>query len=227
MSIADKLIEIANNSPMVYDAGYEDGHSVGFDEAYDVGYGDGYSAGEEAGIAAGKQAEYDRFWDAYQEKGARTSYNYAFYGWTDEIFNPKYAIIGDQLQGAFMYFTGTEINVDIDARNATSMNSCFNRCTNLRKIQKLIVGENTTFHVAMFSYSTNIEELYFEGVIAMSLAMNSSAKLTHDSIMSAVNNLKDYSGSETAYTLSLGTANLAKLTDAEKAIATEKGWTLA
>lgn len=31
----------------------------------------------------------------------------------------------------------------------------------------------------------------------------------------------------TGQTLTLGTANLAKLTDAEKKVATDKGWTLA
>jgi hypothetical protein len=45
--------------------------------------------------------------------------------------------------------------------------------------------------------------------------------------MNVINILKDYSGSGTTYTLTLGSTNLAKLTDAEKAIATEKGWTLA
>ena len=44
---------------------------------------------------AGKQAEYDNFWDTYQQKGNRTNYGYAFRGhdWTDDIFNPKYDLI--------------------------------------------------------------------------------------------------------------------------------------
>lgn len=40
----------------------------------------------------GKQAEYDAFWDAYQENGTRLNYQYAFYGpgWDDVSFNPKH-----------------------------------------------------------------------------------------------------------------------------------------
>lgn len=199
--------------------------SGGYDEGYDKGKAEGKAEGYEIGKADGAKSEYDRFWDVYQENGEKRRYTYAFYSWNEKILCPKYTIIADVLQGTFMYFNGTEINVDIDARNAASMNSCFYQCPNLKKIKKLIVGENTVFHAAMFSFSYNIEEITFEGTIAMNLAMNIS-KLTHDSLMSAINCLKDYSGSGASYTLTIGATNLAKLTDAEKAIATQKGWTL-
>ena len=42
---------------------------------------------------AGKQAEYDRFWDAYQENGTRNQYEYAFADWREEAFKPKYSMI--------------------------------------------------------------------------------------------------------------------------------------
>jgi hypothetical protein len=47
--------------------------------------------------------------------------------------------------------------------------------------------------------------------------------------MSIINTLNDYSTytGTTVFKVTLGSTNLAKLTDAEKAIATEKGWTLA
>ena len=40
---------------------------------------------------AGKKAQYDAFWDAYQQNGERTDYQYAFFGenW-ESIFQPKY-----------------------------------------------------------------------------------------------------------------------------------------
>lgn len=42
----------------------------------------------------GKQAEYDRFWDSYQQNGSRANYRYAFAGpcWTTETLKPKYPI---------------------------------------------------------------------------------------------------------------------------------------
>ena len=48
----------------------------------------------EEGFEEGKKAEYDAFWDAYQQNGARTDYNSAFQGawWNDSNFKPKYDI---------------------------------------------------------------------------------------------------------------------------------------
>ena len=58
--------------------------------------------------------------------------------------------------------------------------------------------------------------------------MNVSAcPLTKDSLLSLLAILKDNSSTGTKYTITLGATNLAKLTDEEKAIATEKGWSLA
>lgn len=43
---------------------------------------------------AGKQAQYDEFWDNYQNYGYRSNYVNAFSGdgWSKELFNPKYVI---------------------------------------------------------------------------------------------------------------------------------------
>lgn len=43
---------------------------------------------------AGKKAEYDRFWDDFQQNGNRTDYHYGFAGdgWTAETLNPKYIV---------------------------------------------------------------------------------------------------------------------------------------
>jgi hypothetical protein len=43
---------------------------------------------------AGKEAEYNRFWDAFQQNGERTNYCYAFAGsgWSTENLNPKHTI---------------------------------------------------------------------------------------------------------------------------------------
>jgi hypothetical protein len=56
-----------------------------------------------------------------------------------------------------------------------------------------------------------------------------STKLTHDSLMSIINHLSDKSSdtSGTTWTITLGTENIAKLTDDEIAIAEAKGWEVA
>lgn len=54
----------------------------GVDDRYDEGYDDG------------KQAQYDGFWDTYQQNGNRKDYVNAFagVGWNDATFKPKYNI---------------------------------------------------------------------------------------------------------------------------------------
>lgn len=58
----------------------------------------------------------------------------------------------------------------------------------------------------------------------VSLDLSPCTKLTHDSLMTIINSIQTVT---TTQTLTLGTANLAKLTDEEKKVATDKGWTLA
>ena len=64
MTTAEKLTAIAENQVQVYEAG--------------------------------QAREYDRFWDAYQQKGNRRRYARAFAGegWTNDVFHPRYDMIG-------------------------------------------------------------------------------------------------------------------------------------
>ena len=53
-------------------------------------------------------------------------------------------------------------------------------------------------------------------------------QLDHNSLLLIINGLYDYVGAGSSGTryIKLGDANLAKLSDEEKAIATNKGWTI-
>lgn len=50
---------------------------------------------EQKVFEAGAKSEYDRFWDAYQQKGNRVNYQIAFAGsgWNSETLKPKYPIV--------------------------------------------------------------------------------------------------------------------------------------
>ena len=107
MSISEKLTAIAQNTPRVYEAGKKVSYEDGFGAGYTQGKSHGYTKGE----AAGKQAEYDRFWDSFQENGTRKSYHCAFAGscWTPQTFKPKYPIkpvdtSSTTRYGAFMFY---------------------------------------------------------------------------------------------------------------------------
>ena len=56
------------------------------------------------------------------------------------------------------------------------------------------------------------------------LKISSSTKFTESALVEILNNLATVTSTKK---LTMGSTNLAKLTDAEKAIATNKGWTLA
>ena len=64
------------------------------------------------------------------------------------------------------------------------------------------------------------------GVIGLkdNLDLSKCPNLTHDSLMNVINDAADITADPK--NLVLGTTNLNKLTDEEKAIATNKGWTL-
>ena len=85
MSIADKLMEIADKIPQIYNTGFQ----KGMKEA--EGNGD-TTAAYNQGYKEGK----DSFWETYQEGGNRKMYRYAFAGsaWTQELLDSvKYPII--------------------------------------------------------------------------------------------------------------------------------------
>ena len=85
----------------------------------------------------GKQAEYDRFWDSYQENGNKRFYGYAFAYWNDEVFKPKYTIMTDvnanRSNFMFGYATLTEIMTPLYFYDTTS-NSTFYYCNKCVKI---------------------------------------------------------------------------------------------
>ena len=95
------------------------------------------------------------------------------------------------------------------------------------RIERLICSETTKFGSSSFRHCNKLEYIGFEGVLANNLTIDECIRLSHESIMKLLGILKDYAGTGTTHTLTLGTTNLAKLTDAEKAIATNRGWTLA
>lgn len=110
----------------------------------------------------------------------------------------------------------------------TGVGNCFESCK-VVTIDKITIDERFAFEVSTFRHCGRLENLTIEGVIAKNgLNLSWSPLLTHDSLMSIINALQDKTGDTGAsWAVTLGADNLAKLTDAEKAIATQRGWTLA
>ena len=106
----------------------------------------------------------------------------------------------------------------------TNMQNMFQYCNSLQTLD--LSGLNTekvTNMQNMFSYCWNLEN-FTAPIFRISVAFGFATKLTHDSLMSIINNLATVT---TTQTLTIGATNIAKLTTDEIAIATGKGWTVA
>lgn len=129
----------------------------------------------------------------------------------------------------FQYSSFTEIAVDVSSCGSSkSTLFIFAGCKNLEKLS-LKMSADTYINSNWFTDDDKLTEITIDGEIGRNgFNVSYCPNLTHDSLMSIINALMDYSEdtSGTTWKVTLGTTNLAKLTDAEKAIATEKGWTL-
>lgn len=231
MSISEKLTAISENVKKVYEAGQRAG-----------GGGD------------------STFWDAFQDKGNRTDYRYAFaYAWTDSAFKPKHNITpaGD---GSRLMFYNTNITdivgalaaggVSLSTLNATNLYQAF-ESANITSIPDLDLSACTDMTLAFrYSKATSITINNVQANCKFDRTFNSCPALVNLTITgtigysgfnvtdcknlskaSLINILNCLSAEGAGKTITLGSTNLAKLTDAEgvaaKNSATSKGWALA
>lgn len=125
-----------------------------------------------------------------------------------------------------------ELNV-IDVSKATSLVYTFyggylsgwNEDLWLKRIEHLICSETTAFDTNTFGYASALYYIGFEGVIGKSINLRNSP-LTVESMNKLFACLKDYSTIGGSYTVTLKADRETMLTDEEKAVATNKGWTL-
>lgn len=102
------------------------------------------------------------------------------------------------MSGAFYNCNDLQTVPALDCTNVTNMNSIFAGCSSLKSILMTNIGVN--------------------------LDISASTLFERADLVTILNNLKTVT---TTKTLKMGATNLAKLTDEDKAIATNKGWTLA
>lgn len=110
-----------------------------------------------------------------------------------------------------------------DLTSATDISSMFSNCSSLVTVPKLNIANVTNTGYA-FYYCSNLETIHMININA-NLDIHYSTKFTREALLEIIGNLKaQTSGTKT---LTMGATNLAKLTDEDKKIATDKGWTLA
>ena len=93
-------------------------------------------------------------------------------------------------------------------------------CTTLKSIPAYDLSNITSINLSNLS---KLEEFHATGM-KVSFSISSSTKFTREALVEILNNLASVTSTKV---LTMGATNLAKLTDEDKLIATNKGWTLA
>lgn len=132
--------------------------------------------------------------------------------------------------GVFYWTGGIKRIPEISTVNSKSLYTFCHNCYNLETIDKIILKSDGSQDLdTAFSGCPKLKNIRFEGVIGYNgVRFSDSPLLTHDSLMSIINALKDYSEdtSGTTWIVQLGSTNKAKLTAEEIEIAQNKGWTV-
>ena len=120
----------------------------------------------------------------------------------------------------------------LDTSNVTNISYMFQGCIYLRSIPLLDCSKvKSAYDILNPSYYGDQVHLTYMGGfknLKVNLDIQKAPNLTVQSLMNVINNLYDFraNGESTTKTLTLGTTNLNKLTDEQKAVATNKGWNL-
>ena len=110
----------------------------------------------------------------------------------------------------------------LDTSKAISLRSMFYGCSALTTVPALDVS-NVTDMGDIFLSCPSLKSILMTGM-KVSFDISASTQFEESDLVTILNNLATVT---TTKTLTMGATNLAKLTDEEKKIATDKGWTLA
>ena len=109
-----------------------------------------------------------------------------------------------------------------DTSKVTNMLYMFNNCLILTSVPSFDTSKVTSMS-SMFSACSKLKTIHMINIGA-NLDISSSTLFTREALLEIIGNLKTLTSTKT---LTMGATNLAKLTEEDKAIATNKGWTLA
>ena len=235
MSIAEKLTEVAENQQKVYAAGVKSEYDRFWDEFQLNGTRRMYANG----FCMNSWTK-ETFKPKYDMKPTTSQFMFAYWGAGGrsndvepiDLREISVSIDFSESTNVTSLFNGNGMITGvgaIDTSSAPALSTMFYGAAALVTIEKLILkADGSQTFSNTFSACGKLADLAVEGTIGQALSLSACTKLTHESLMSVIGCLKDFvaEGSGTTKTLTLGVTNLAKLTDGEKAIATEKGWTL-
>ena len=146
-----------------------------------------------------------------------------FYSCTNLTAIPKLYTSNVTDMGRMFYYCRNLTTVpQLDTSNVDNMNMMFSNCNKLMIIPQLDTS-NVSGMYNIFNNCSNLTEIHMTGM-KVDFDISSSTKFTREALVEILNNLATITSTQT---LTMGSTNLSKLTDEDKAIATNKGWTLA
>ena len=231
MSIAEKLATIAENEQKVFDSGKK----AEYDFFWGVAQEDGSRINYQLAFSGSlwNNETFKPKYDMRPNNAERMFHTTSINGDLVEILENLGVVIDTSqctvMTQMFSYAPKiTRVGV-IHTEKAPSLVMMFYAADRLVTIDKLILKDDGSQNLNNAFYNAKeLKNITIEGKIGHSgLSLDTAPKLTHESLMSFINALFDFSATGGTHTATFGSTNLAKLTDAEKAIATQKGWTLA
>lgn len=229
MAIADKLKTIAENEPKVFKAGKQSEYDRFWDKYLNsVNFAfrfAGYGWTEET-LVPPRDIVPQNAW-----------YMFANSNKIPADLEQHFKNIGKKLDFSqcknftYTFYGNSAIKVigEIDTRSCDNLQNTFYGANQLITIRNLILKDDGSqlFYNGTFNNCIALENLTINGKIGQDkFDVSPCTLLTHESLMSIINALYDYSDTTTTKTVTIGAENLAKLTDAEKKTATDKGWSL-
>ena len=125
---------------------------------------------------------------------------------------------------SYMFYKCSSLKTipQLNTSNVKDMSAMCVSCYALTTIPALDMN-NVNYATNMFNNCGMLKSILMTN-IGTNLNISASTKFEREDLLIILNNLKTVTSTQT---LTMGTTNLAKLTDEDKAIATNKGWTLA
>ena len=197
---------------------------------------DGSLSWQQKGVGGGMKA----FFDAGGKCGYSTATSFdgiITFGTTSDVTNMSYMFSNcSNLTSVPLFDTSKVTNMSymfygclsltsvplFDTSKVTDMSSMFFNCSSLTSVPLFDTSKVTNMRF-MFYGCSSLETISMINIGA-NLDISSSTKFTREALLEIIGNLKTVTSTKT---LTMGSTNLAKLTEEDKAIATNKGWTLA
>lgn len=152
-----------------------------------------------------------------------TDTSFMFYGCKKLVSIPQFDTSNSTAMNNMFQDCNNLLSIpQLNSSKVTNMNNIFNGCTNLSIIPQLDASKATGLDNA-FKSCSKLEEIHMTGIKA-TFNISASIKFTREALVEILTNLATVTSTKT---LTMGSTNLAKLTDEDKSIATNKGWTLA